>query len=463
MTDDRKRADLDDDEELIELVGDLLSKEEEDIKTVDFPSFRREPMEMSVSDGSKKDRTEKPGKDVMLTVVPDPVSSAAEGQKQAGDSGDAEEGDLTCSRDEIIAVIRSVPRVGLVEAGSVADACYRESEKASLPDTKTLNAVPGTGAVVAERIMGKLREHFGDGKAESTVGTGIAPPPSGKKEIDESVKEASERSVQNKKTVAGGDIEEDGTGSAGVPEEEVSAEDEEERQKTAPESEKKADAVDDAMKEEEEKKEGEKEEGGKGKGERGALNKIWSKISGLFGKEGEKKPGKEPEEKGSADKTEEGGTEKSAGAVEPGGSVKVDEKEGETGEPGEGEQGDIPEEEGPAEPASEALVKVEGAVKPDEGSPVDMTGPSDSDENDTFTPDPDVSDDPVAAVKADPLADFTGVLNVETDVAESLLAAGYRSLADLKDAIPEDLEFVEGVDAALAGEICARLEKHTFT
>ena len=50
-------------------------------------------------------------------------------------------------------------------------------------------------------------------------------------------------------------------------------------------------------------------------------------------------------------------------------------------------------------------------------------------------------------------------LKVEGTIAESLHAAGYRSLEDLRDAIPEDLEFVEGIDRVLAGSICERLRE----
>jgi excinuclease UvrABC nuclease subunit len=52
---------------------------------------------------------------------------------------------------------------------------------------------------------------------------------------------------------------------------------------------------------------------------------------------------------------------------------------------------------------------------------------------------------------------FVTILDVEEDVAVKLYSAGYRNLQELKEAIPEDLVYVEGINPTLARKIYAKL------
>jgi DNA integrity scanning protein DisA with diadenylate cyclase activity len=56
-----------------------------------------------------------------------------------------------------------------------------------------------------------------------------------------------------------------------------------------------------------------------------------------------------------------------------------------------------------------------------------------------------------------PVRAFVTILDVEEDVAVKLYSAGYRNLQELKEAIPEDLVYVEGINPTLARKIYAKL------
>ena len=58
-----------------------------------------------------------------------------------------------------------------------------------------------------------------------------------------------------------------------------------------------------------------------------------------------------------------------------------------------------------------------------------------------------------------PVEEFVRKLDIERNIAEKIYDAGYNDLADLKEAIPEDLEFVEGIDGSLAVMICNRIKE----
>ena len=58
-----------------------------------------------------------------------------------------------------------------------------------------------------------------------------------------------------------------------------------------------------------------------------------------------------------------------------------------------------------------------------------------------------------------PVEEFVGKLDIERNIAKEIFDAGYNDLGDLREAIPEDLEFVDGIDGPLAVKICNRIKE----
>ncbi|MDP6561145.1 MAG: hypothetical protein QF619_13685 [Candidatus Binatia bacterium] len=56
-----------------------------------------------------------------------------------------------------------------------------------------------------------------------------------------------------------------------------------------------------------------------------------------------------------------------------------------------------------------------------------------------------------------PVRAYMVILDVEEELAEKLYSSGYRNLGELKEAIPEDLVYVEGINPTLARKIYAKL------
>ena len=312
MTDKDEIDELDEDERLIELVGDLLSKEEgetekegltdmkemEDKKDLPVRSydFSRDVLKDRAAEVKKTD-----GGDVsLLKVIPEkePAVEPSGAEKEEEEEISPRKPVLT--REEIIGVIKTVPRVGQAQAIAIVDSGFDGYDRVSGAEVEALRTVPGLGPALAEKVAERLRGKFGpvasdDTDMEKKLEAGKKPEESEpvvaepESEAEAAVKEPDEAKDKARESDPDPSEEEDG----------------------APEEEEAGEGADKKEAEGDEGAEGDKKEDGEGKDDKGAEEEvkpegekkgIWSKIKGLFGK---KEGGKEVDKDGTNETDDE--------------------------------------------------------------------------------------------------------------------------------------------------------------
>lgn len=418
--------DDDDDEKLIELMGDIFSDEDATEDGVDGKSIL----------DKRSEKVGEPGRRAFDFEVESPgntgltVSSTDRGTKALGEIPPVETSALELPelvREDILNVLKSVPRVGHVMAVSIVDGGFDNYYKLSTLEESDLKHIPGLGIDMAVKLVARLRKEYPTKvkKEENMEKEPVVPVEKVEEKVVPELKEEIEETKEETS-------EEDDTQE--IPAEEVTSADGEET--TVDSEEKPA---------EEGKEKEEKEKGG-----------VWDKIKGLFTR---KKTAPETEEKegekedGKAEALSEDGVTESDGS---------DDKEASTGETADIR--DLSDEITPelTTPLKEEVLSIKDEAIHTSNQQIDgekkeyLQLKEVNEEGDGGT------DDTVAPVitgneSVSPVRVYMTILDVEEDVAENLHSAGYRNLQELKEAIPEDLVYVEGVNPTMARKIYAKL------
>ncbi|MDP6156462.1 MAG: helix-hairpin-helix domain-containing protein [Candidatus Thermoplasmatota archaeon] len=418
--------DDDDDEKLIELMGDIFSDDDDKkgeigdlvlldkgLKKVGEP--RRQAFDFEVE--SPRD----PG----LTV-----SSTDRGTKSLRELSQMEP-DATelpeLARDDILNVLKSVPRVGHVMAVSIVNGGFDNYHSLSTLEVSDLNNIPGLGADLAAKIVECLKKEYPlQAIKEENVGEEPAVPV-------EKIEEKVAPELEEKSEVRS---EEEMEEKAPIPEEDGA---EEKTDEVVPPT----------------KGEVKAEDGGVGK-EKKEKSGMWGKIKGLFSRNKG-----EADKEGTEEKADDGKNQKTSDDEVPE-LVGTDDKE-----IAPDESTDMPENSDGKTLELLTTKKEEGdSIKDDPiQTSVRHTDEKKSEHLKLIEKDAEVdgktlkvgSPEITGTDTVSPVRAFVTILDVEEDVAVKLYSAGYRNLQELKEAIPEDLVYVEGINPTLARKIYAKL------
>ena len=409
--DKKEKMEEDVDEKLLEMVGNILSEDDAKGKTTDHSIVISEKIERE-PDASKIDLDREIEELEMITLddrtddeptikKPFFIDNIKE-KTPVEDVQSTKQPEL--ARDEIIAFFKSIPRVGLVTATRIVDSGYDSYGSLSTMEEESFKGIPDVGAELAVKITERVKQRF--------------PPLTEKKEepVQEELKTEETAPVPAEKEVK--EQEEDGN--------EKGKEDEKTKEGSGEETGKE---VQEETKEKETKKE---------TGEGGGL---WGKVKGLFKRKGKDKsesetPASDKGEDGSQLPTlEEVGDEK----IESGSETASDTSDSET--------------------TAEDSVKISGE---DVVSPVTTEDrkeiAQEEEKEKEVSIEVEAKDEPDKAAGS-PVEEFVGKLDIERNIAKEIFDAGYNDLGDLREAIPEDLEFVDGIDGPLAVKICNRIKE----
>jgi len=382
--------DDDDDEELIELMGNIFSDDDDREEKVDrLVLLDQKPEKVDKPDRRTFDFEVESSGDARLTVSSTDGGTKASGELPKMEQIETELPEL--AREDILNVLKSVPRVGHVMAVSIVDSGFDNYHTLSTCSESDLKGIPGLGIDLASKVVERVKKEYPPKlKVEEKVEEEPLVPV---EKIEEKVETGSEEQLEETKEEEAPSSEDDEVKEK--PEEEVPKGDGEE--KVADEG------------EEKETKET-KEKGG-----------MWGKIKGLFSRK--------KEIPSSEEKAEE----------------KVGEKDGEKGEETVLEGTDAKEtgQEEAADLLELSEEKMQGPTTPlkeDEDGEIPRIAASEITETESVSP----------------VREFMTTLDIEKDVAEKIYAAGYRTLEELKEATPEDLVYVEGINPTLARKIYAK-------
>ena len=411
-TDKKEKKEEDVDEKLLELVGNILSEDDEEGKKTDYDIGKQDSV-LNGTDASDIDLDREIAQLEKVTIDEErveektierpPVSDDVIEETPSRDAEATKQPELT--REEIISFFKSIPRVGLVTATKIVDSGYDHYGSLSTMEQDNLNGIPEIGPELTGKIIERVKQRFPPitKKEEEPVLEELkteetAPEPAEKEEKKEEMDKEEDVKEEEEKTT-------EGSGDEGRKEEQVEPEEKEKETET-----------------------------GEGGG-------IWCKIKGFFRGKGKDKgeteaPTPEKDEDGSIlPELEVVGGEK----TESGAETDSDTPQSET--PAE-EAKKTAEEDGPSTDKAEEHKEIDPEVAKEEEVSLEV----------------EVRDVPEKAAGS-PVEDFVQKLHVERNIAEKLYDAGYNDTRDLKDAIPEDLEFVDGIDGPLAVTICNRIKE----
>ncbi len=397
---------FDSDDELMELVGDMLSEgdeeESEEKKTIakskkerekdlgseEGPGEKKETSsQVQNADGKSADNDfefdiegldlmddeEKVQKTEKIKAAPESEASPVE--KPSIIAAPEEKEIPVFDEEEVVALIKTIPRVGEVLARRIVAGHIDSYEKAGTIQIEEIISTVDLGPVTAGKIVEKLYERYtevpGTESEEEVVADKGSGEELGQPEVDEERK-ATEEIIDDS-----GKKEEKAESDSKI----IDKESEE-----SPEADKAAQEGDG--------KEGKAEEG-KDEKEKGAFSKFIGKFKTIFSSK-EKKKGDDLENKELGEESEE----------------STDERP-----------------EKPEDETDRVIQELENESEPEK--PLDKDAQIDL---------------------------YVEMLSIDRKVADSLYNIGYKKVADLKEAIPEDLVFVEGINPTLARAICDKLK-----
>ena len=412
-TDKKEKMEEEVDEKLLKLVGNILSEDDNRGKKTDHGIVRSEMIERE-PDASEIDLDREIEELEMITLddrtddeptikKPFFIDNIKE-KTPVEDVQSTKQPEL--ARDEIIAFFKSIPRVGLVTATRIVDSGYDSYGSLSTMEEESFKGIPDVGAELAVKITERVKQRF--------------PPLTEKKEepVQEELKTEETAPEPAEKEVKEQEQEEDGN--------EKGKEDEKTKEGSGEETGKE---VQEETKEKETKKE---------TGEGGGL---WGKVKGLFKRKGKDKSESDTPTQDKGEDESQLPTLKEVG----------DEKTGTEGETAS----DISD----SETTAEDSVKISGedVVSPVTTEDRKETAQEEEKEREVSIG-VEAKDEPDKAASS-PVEEFIGKLDIERNIAIKIFDAGYNDLGDLKEAIPEDLEFVDGIDGPLAEKICAKIKE----
>ena len=367
--------------------------------------------------------------------------------------------------------LREVQGVGPKLSEKIVEACREEAEAhpqsvagveeaMSLPADEEAPAEKGEGFL--SKLIGKVKAFFSTEKeapsesapeVEETPEEGEKEPEEAPPEEESSEKEAEEEKPSEEEPSEGEkEPEETVEEKAEEEPEPVEAEEESSEEKKEEEpSEKEAEEDKDGTPEEEPSEEGEdtketseeKEPSDEEPEEppEEEPRSLWARIKGIFSKKEEEAPSEEPEEEaGEKDET----PEEESSEEKPSEDEKGPEEDSAEGEPDE--EKEPPEEKGSEEEPSEE--KGSSDEEPAEEKP----------SRDKEEPSEDKPAEEDEAPKLE-IEDIHHIPGVDKKTVDLLLSSGYVNLDELREAVPEDLMMIEGIDEDTAKFIYEVLRK----
>ncbi len=345
--------------------------------------------------------------------------------------------------------LREVPGVGPKLSEKIVKACKEEAEKhpqsvagveeaMPLPADEEAPAEKGEGFL--SKLIGKVKAFFSTEKEEPS--TSEAPEEEGEKEPEEKPSEDEPAAEDKEETVEEKPSEEEPVAEdQEEPSEEEKPSDEEPSEEGEASDEEPAaeDKKEDGTPEEEStEEEGDPSDEETEEPPKEEPRSLWAKIKGIFSGKEEEAPS---EEKESSEEGEKPSEEEAPESAEEEGETPTDDKDEEAPEnEGEKEPEEAPSEDGPAAEDQE-----------------DKEEPSDekpSEEEKEPSKEEPSEEEPRLEIK-----DIHHIPGVDKKTTDLLLSSGYMNLDELKEAVPEDLMMIEGIDEDTAKFIYEVLRK----